>query len=113
MWSTIQKSIVTVSIVVVVSQVGQRSPRWGALLLSLPLTSILVSSLGWFEYRNLPQLSRIARETLILVPLRLPFFVPLKFAVRWQLSFGTAIGTGVVLASASISTWMAWGLSTS
>ena len=113
MWNTVLKTVVTASIIVAVSQVGQRSPRWGALLLSLPLTSILAFSLGWFEYRNLLQLSRIARETLILVPLGLPFYVPLAFAERWQLSFGTAIGTGVVLACASICVWMAWGPSTS
>ena len=113
MWNTILKTIVTASIIVAVSQLGQRSPRWGALLLSLPLTSILAFSLGWFEYRNLPQLFRMARETLILVPLGLPFFAPLAFAERWRLSFGTAIRTGVMLAWASIGAWMAWGPSTS
>ena len=113
MWNTILKTILTGTIIVAVSQVGQRSPRWGALLLSLPLTSILAFALGWFESRNLPQLSRMARETLILVPLGLPFFLPLAFAERWQLSFGVAIGLGIVLASATIGAWMAWGPSTS
>lgn len=113
MWITVLKTLVTALIIVTASQVGQRSPRWGALLLSLPLASILAFSLGWFEHRNLIQLSRIARETLILVPLGLPFFVPLAFAERWQLSFGAAIGLGIVLASATIGAWMAWGPSTS
>lgn len=112
MWNTVLKTVVTALIVVAASQVGQRSPRWGALLLSLPLTSILAFSLGWFEHRNLQQLSRMARETLILVPLGLPFFLPLVFAERWQLSFGVAISLGVVLASAAIGAWMAWGPST-
>ena len=113
MWNTVLKTFVTALIIVSVSQIGQRSPRWGALLLSLPLTSILAFSLGWFEHSNLPQLSRMARETLILVPLGLPFFMPLAFAERWQLSFETAIGLGIVLASATMGAWMAWGPSTS
>jgi hypothetical protein len=113
MWNAVLKTVLTALIIVAVSQVGQRSPRWGALLLSLPLTSILAFSLGWFEHRNLPQLSRMARETLVLVPLGLPFFVPLAFAERWHLSFGTAIGLGIVMASATIGAWMAWGPSTS
>jgi hypothetical protein len=112
MWNTVLKTVVTALIIVAVSQVGQRSPRWGAFLLSLPLTSILAFSLGWFEHRNLPHLSNMAMETLILVPLGLPFFLPLAFAERWQLSFGTAIGLGIALASVSIGIWMAWGPST-
>ena len=113
MWNTALKTVVTAMIIVAVSQVGQRSPRWGAWLLSLPLTSILAFFLGWFEHRNLPQLSRMARETLILVPLGLPFFIPLAFAERWQLSFGFAIRLGIVLAGATMGAGMLWGPSTS
>ena len=112
MWNTVLKTVVAAMMIVAVSQVGQRSPRWGALLLSLPITSILAYLLGWFEHRNLPQLSRMARETLILVPLGLPFFLPLAFAERWQLSFSSAMGLGIVLAAGTIGAWMAWGPST-
>ena len=112
MRNTVLKYAETALIIVAVSQVGQRSPRWSALPLSSPLTGILTFTLRWFGLRNLPRLSRMARETLILAPLGLPFVFPLAFAERWPLSFGAAISPGIVLASTAIGAWMAWGPST-
>ena len=40
---------------------------------------------------------RLARETLVLVPLGLPFFIPLAFASRLGLGFWPALGAGIVL----------------
>lgn len=55
-------------------------PRLGGLLLSLPLVGILAFVMSWTRYHDLPTISRLVRETLILVPLGLQFFVPLAFA---------------------------------
>jgi hypothetical protein len=51
-------------------------------------------------------ISRLARETLILVPLGLPFFVPLAFAHRLGLGFWSAFVVGVALASVTIGLWL-------
>jgi hypothetical protein len=45
------------------------------------------------------------RETLILVPLGLPFFVPLAFAEGLGIRFWTAFGLGILLASGTIGLW--------
>ena len=105
MWNIVRVTIVAVT-VVAVAELSKRYPRYGALLLSLPLVSILAFLLSWFQHRDLPAISRLARETLVLVPLGLPFFVPFAFAARLGLDFWAAFGAGVVLATLTIGAWM-------
>lgn len=93
-------------IVASVSEISGRWPRIGALLLSLPLTSILAFGFSWQAHGDLKSMSAMARETLILVPLTLPFFVPLAFAEQWHLSFWTAIALGGGISSAVILGWI-------
>ena len=109
MWWMLLKAAISGAIIVAVSEMGNRFPRMGALLLTLPLISILAFILAWTEHRDLPAISRLARETLILVPLGLPFFIPLAFADRLGLTFWPAFVAGILLASATIGLWLAFG----
>jgi hypothetical protein len=104
-WNIVRVLLVAV-IVVVVADLSKRYPRAGALLLSLPLVSILAFLVAWFQYRDLPAISKLARETLILVPLGLPFFLPLAFAQRLGLDFWSALLAGVVLATLTIGIYL-------
>lgn len=94
--------------IVAVSEISQRLPRIGGLLLSLPIVSILAFAMTWQQHRDLPAVSRLARETLVLVPLGLPFFIPLAFAEKWGLGFWNAFFIGVVGAGSCIAVWMWW-----
>ncbi len=87
MVSFLLRVVIPIVIILAVSQVSQRSPRLGAFLLTLPLTSVLAFGAAWFRDHDLKSLSQMAREMLILVPVGLPFFVPLAFAERLGLSF--------------------------
>lgn len=107
MVSILIRVVLPVMIILAVSEVSRRMPRIGALLLSLPLISILAFGTAWYRDRDIRSLSEMARETLILVPLGLPFFVPLAFAGRLGLSFWAAIGLGLVLAGITIGLWLA------
>lgn len=98
--------ILAALIIASVSEISGRWPRIGALLLSLPLTSILAFGFSWQAHGDLKSMSAMARETLILVPLTLPFFIPLAFAEQWHLGFWTAIALGVVTSSALILGWI-------
>ncbi len=104
LWTLVKASIAA-SIIVAVSEVSQRSPRLGAVLLTLPLVSILAFVMSWQKHHDLAAISRLSRETLILVPLGLQFFVPLAFAERLGLGFWSAAGLGVILAVATIGIW--------
>lgn len=103
MWLTLFKGLIAGAIVVAVTEIGPKYPRIGGLLLTLPLVSILAFVMAWTKQGDLPAISALAKETLILVPLGLPFFIPLAFADRLGFGFWSAIGVGFLLASATIS----------
>ncbi len=105
----IMKAVISAAIVVAVSEVSHRVPRVGALLLTLPIISVLALFMTWFRDHDLKTVSRLSRETLILVPLGLPFFVPLAFAERLGLGFGTAMVAGFAAAVITIGLWMLAG----
>lgn len=99
------KAVISASVIVAVSEIAQRFPRLGALLLTLPLVSILAFIVTWSNKRDLAIISTLARETLILVPLGLPFFVPLALAGRLGWGFWPSMAAGTLLASLTIGAW--------
>src|SRR5262245_30769823 len=105
LWNAVRVLIVA-TIVVTVGDISRRYPRLGALLLSLPLVSLLAILVGWFRHHDLKTISQLSRETLILVPLGLPFFLPLAFASRVGLGFWPALIAGIALASITIGLWL-------
>ncbi len=103
------KAVIAAAVVVIVSEIGVRWPRWGALVLSLPIVSILAFVMTYLQHGDLPGISRLARETVVLVLIGLPFFLPLGLAGRLGLGFWPAFGAGILLAGGCIGLWMALG----
>jgi hypothetical protein len=99
------RAIIAGLVVAGVSELANRFPRLGGLLLTLPIVSIVAFIAVWNKEQDMTTLSRLARETLVLVPLGLPFFVPLAFSDRLGLSFWSAFASGIVLASVTIGCW--------
>ena len=99
------KTLIAASIVVTVSEIADRLPRVGALLLTLPVVSILTFIFIWPNERNLKAISQLAREAMVIVPLGLPFFLPLAFAFRLGISFWPSFFLGLLLASLTICLW--------
>ena len=106
MLSLLFRGVIAGAVVVGVSELSKRSPRLGALLLTLPITSIVAILATWQKDHDLTKLAQLSRETLILVPLGLPFFIPLSFAEQWGLGFWSALTLGLLLASVTIGLWM-------
>jgi hypothetical protein len=104
-WNLLRVAIVAAT-VVAVAELSKRYPRAGALLLAIPIVSVLAFVLSWLQYRDLPAISRMAKETLILVPLTLPFFVPLALANRLGLNFWAAMVLGLVMSSTCVLLWL-------
>ena len=107
-WNIVRVAIAAITIVAV-ADLSKRYPRYGALLLSLPITSILAFAFSWQQHHDMAAISKLAKETLILVPLGLPFFIPLAFAGQLGWSFWPAFMAGLVLASLTLGAWLAFG----
>jgi hypothetical protein len=105
LWNVLRVALVAL-IVVTVAEVSKRSPRLGAVLLSLPIVSILAFLFSWIQHRDLPAISQMAKDTLVLVPLGLPFFIPLACAAHFGWNFWLSLVAGVLLAAISIGTWL-------
>lgn len=103
------RAIIAGLVVAGVSEISNRYPRLGALLLTLPIVSIVAFVAVWQKNQDLKTISSLARETLILVPLGLPFFIPIAASERLGLSFWPAFILGLILASVTIGLWFALG----
>lgn len=108
LWNIVRVGIAAV-IIVAVAELSKRYPRYGALLLSLPILSILAFVMSWYQHQDLNAISTLAGETVILVMLGLPFFAPLIFASRLGIGFWTAIALGVLLAASTMGAWLLFG----
>ncbi len=113
MLTTIVKTFISAAVIVAVSEISSRYPRLGGLLLTLPIVSILAFIMTWTKQGEMGTITSLARETLILVPLGLPFFIPFAIANRTGLSFWPSFALGVLLASLTIGAWFQWGPSLS
>lgn len=105
LWNVLRVGIAA-GIIVAVAELSKRFSRYGALLLSLPILSILAFVLSWLQHHDFPAISRMARENLVLVPLGLPFFIPLAFGERLGLGFWSSLIAGVVMAACTTGSWL-------
>ncbi|MEO8494255.1 MAG: hypothetical protein ABI614_04240 [Planctomycetota bacterium] len=108
MW-TILKVFISAAVIVAVAEVAGRFPRLGALLLTLPIVSIMAFIMTWTKEGEMTTITQLARETLVLVPLGLPFFIPFALSNRTGLSFWPSFVVGVLLASITIGLWFRFG----
>src|SRR5215207_1405941 len=109
MWMLIVRGVIAGAVIVGVTAMSSRSPRWGAFLLTLPLISIVAFLSTWQQKHDLRSISQVARETLVLVPLGLPFFLPLAFAEKLGLGFWSAFMLGLTLATITVGLWLWMG----
>jgi hypothetical protein len=93
-------------IVVAVAEIGRSFPRLSALILTLPLVIPLVFLAMYFREANIAPISRLSREVLVLIPLGLPFFVPMALAQRFEISFWAAFAVGLLIVTVNISLYL-------
>jgi hypothetical protein len=93
-------------IIVAVADLSKSAPRFGALLLSIPVVTISAFAISWSQHHDLTVIVTFAKETLILVVLGLPLFIPLIFCTRLGLGFWASMVMGILLASLSMGVWI-------
>ncbi|HJM17985.1 MAG TPA: DUF3147 family protein [Candidatus Thalassarchaeaceae archaeon] len=94
--SLLARGIFSGTLVVLASEIGKRSALFGAMVVSIPLTSILSM---WFihqDTRDVAQVAEFADSVLWLVLPSCALFVIMPFLLRRGWEFASAIGVGIV-----------------
>jgi hypothetical protein len=106
MFWTVARAIAIGATIVTVAELSKSAPRYSALILSLPVVTISAFTISWSQHHELTVIATFARETLILVILGLPLFLPLIFCEQLGLGFWGSLSSGFVLASLAIGAWL-------
>jgi len=96
------KVLLSALVIAVATEVAKRNTFWGALIVALPLTSILAMSWLYAESRDDHLVARFARDILMLVPVSLVFFLPFLLERKTQLGFLPNLAAGVVLLAVAV-----------
>src|SRR6188768_1734416 len=91
------KCVLSGIIIGVVSEVAQRSPTFGALIVSLPLVSLLGILWLWRDTGDIERIADHAQSTFWYVLPSLPMFLALPAMLRAGVGFWYSIGASCVL----------------
>ena len=101
------KAALSGAIIAIASEVARRWPGWGALIVSLPLVSVLAMLWLWRDTRDPVRLAAHAEATFWFVLPSLPMFLLIPLMLRQGFSFWLALAAGCALTMALYSA-MIW-----
>ena len=91
------KALLSGAIVAAVSEIARRSPGFGALVVSLPLVSVLAMIWLWRDTHDPARLAAHAGATFWFVLPSLPMFLLMPLLLRHNWSFWLALAAGCAL----------------
>ena len=97
MFYAVLKAAISGVIIAIVSEVAKRSPALGALIVSLPLVSVMGMMWLWRDTNDPVRLAAHAQSTFWFVLPSLPMFLLIPWLLRRGVSFWPALGAGCVL----------------
>ncbi|MEO6151787.1 MAG: DUF3147 family protein [Croceibacterium sp.] len=97
MWYLLLKAAVSGVVVALASEVARRWPGWGALIVSLPLVSVLAMVWLWHDTHDRARLASHAGSTFWFVLPSLPMFLLIPALLRHGLPFWLSLALGCVL----------------
>ncbi len=101
MWQYLVKILLTVMVVVAISEIAKRSSFWGAALASLPLTSLLAFVWLYVDTYDAQRVAELSQGIFWLVLLSLLLFVLLPFLLRSGWNFWYSFGVACVATAAA------------
>ena len=91
------KAVLSGVIIAIASEVARRWPGWGALIVSLPLVSVLAMIWLWRDTHDPVRMAAHAEATFWFVLPSLPMFLLIPYMLRQGASFWSALGAGCAL----------------
>jgi hypothetical protein len=91
------KALLSGFIIMVVSEVARRSPGFGALIVSLPLVSLVAILWLWGDTHDPERIAAHAEATFWYVLPSLPTFLALPWMLRHGMGFWVSLGAGCLL----------------
>ena len=90
-WRILVKVLLTAILIVSISEVGKRSSFFGAILASIPLTSLLALTWLYLDTKDVNQAAELSMSIFYAVIPSLVFFPTLTWQLRYGLSFPVAM----------------------
>jgi hypothetical protein len=90
-WQFATKTLVSVAVIVVASELAKRTSGWAAIVASLPLTSLLVFVWLYVETGDTQRVASLSQGIFWLVLASLPLFVLLPVLLRSGWSFWASL----------------------
>jgi hypothetical protein len=81
-------------LIAVASEIARRWPGWGALVVSLPLVSILAMIWLWRDTADVERMAAHSQATFWFVLPSLPMFLLIPYLLRGGVSFWAALAAG-------------------
>ena len=103
------KALLSGIIIAVVSEVSRRAPAFGALIVSLPLVSLLAIVWLWNDTRDVVRIADHAQATFWFVLPSMPMFLVLPMLLRAGVGFWPALAASCAL-TIPLYGLMVWGL---
>lgn len=94
------KLILSALMIVIVSEVAKRSSLLGALIASLPLTSILAIIWLYIDTKSLEKVTQLSMGIFWIVIPSLLFFISLPLLLKWGLNFGLGLLGAILITGA-------------
>jgi hypothetical protein len=92
-------------IVAAVSEIARRSPGWGGLLASLPLTSLLAMVWLWRDSHDGERVAELAGSAFWFILPSLPLFLVLPWLLRSGVPFWVSMATVIIGTLALYAAW--------
>jgi len=93
------KLFLSLAVLAGAAEAAKRSPFVGALIIALPLTSMLSMIWLYWDTQDSAKVSAFARDIFFLVPPSLGFFLPFLLEPRTHWSFWVNFGAGLAVMS--------------
>ena len=85
------KTILTAIIIIIVSEIAKKSSLLAAIIISIPLTSLLAFIWVYWESKNIEKIIDLSYNTMIMTIPSITFFIVLPIMLKFKFNFSISI----------------------